>query len=64
MPSPLSRLALLLAALAGSNFASPASGELPRALWEARVVNAPAVAPVLSGDTLWVVGTRSEEHHV
>lgn len=29
----------------------------PRALWEDRVVSAPAIAPTISGDTLWVTGT-------
>ena len=35
----------------------PARAQTPRALWEKRVVKAPAVPPTLSGDTLWVVGT-------
>lgn len=44
---------LALAALA----APAARAEAPRALWERRVTRVPAQPPVLSGDTLWIVGT-------
>jgi outer membrane protein assembly factor BamB len=54
-------LGLILAGTIGAAAAreDPAPGEAgiaPRALWDRRVVSAPACAPVLSGDTLWVVG--------
>ncbi len=49
--------AALLAAAPGR-----ASAQTPQSLWEKRIVHAPAVPLVLSGDTLWVIGTERRIH--
>ncbi len=51
------RLFLLLLLLEAGLSGSRSGAQTPRALWEKRVVKAPAVAPTLSGDTVWVAGT-------
>ena len=51
----------LIRSLAGPAVGLRVSGSeagISRAIWEKRIVHAPAMAPVLSGDTLWVVGTE------
>ncbi len=51
------RRILILLALA-SVIPAAAPADTPRVLWEGRPVRAPAVAPTLSGDTLWVAGSE------
>ncbi|MBD3162326.1 MAG: PQQ-binding-like beta-propeller repeat protein [Candidatus Eisenbacteria bacterium] len=57
MPPRRRCLAWFVAAVLVGAVASSGGAQVPRALWEDRLVKAPAVAPVISGDTLWVVGT-------
>jgi hypothetical protein len=59
------RRPLLLTVLLLAGTALHAESERPsRPLWEKRIVHAPAVAPVLSGDTLWVVGSEKRIHSI
>jgi outer membrane protein assembly factor BamB len=48
----------ILIALALASIPAAAPADTPRVLWETRPVRAPAVAPALSGDTLWVAGSE------
>lgn len=50
------RLLALLPVLIALGSVSKAEGPAPRRLWERRLVRAPAVAPFMHGDTLFVAG--------
>ncbi len=49
-------LAILIASAAAAAVVPSANGENPRAVWQKRVVHAPAASPVFSGDAVWFVG--------
>lgn len=55
---------VLLTVLAAPPPASEAEARASRAVWEKRIVHSPAIAPILAGDTLWVVGTERRIHSI